>query len=206
MHAHYLYDAAGQRVKKLVRTPGRRRSRSPTTWAGSSTTAGDRRRTRREQPRPRHATTSSASPSSGWDRHTPTTAAPPCSTTSATTSAAATSSSTTAGTQTNREEYTPYGETSFGSYARKRYRFTGQERDEESGLAYHGARYLQPTLGRFTSVDPAHESYPGWSPFCYAVGNPLRFTDRTGMSPSDAETKSGGKVAAAKPQRRMSTR
>ena len=33
----------------------------------------------------------------------------------------------------NREEYTPYGETSFGSYASKRYRFTGKERDEESG-------------------------------------------------------------------------
>ena len=34
----------------------------------------------------------------------------------------------------NREEYFPYGETSFGSFARKRYRFTGKERDEESGL------------------------------------------------------------------------
>ena len=38
----------------------------------------------------------------------------------------------------DREEHTPYGETSFGSFARKRYRFTGKERDEESGLYYHG--------------------------------------------------------------------
>ena len=118
------------------------------------------------------------------------------STTSATTSAAATSSSTTPAPRTNREEYTPYGETSFGSFARKRYRFTGQERDEESGLAYHGARYLQPALGRFTSVDPAHESYPGWSPFCYALGNPLRFTDHNGMSPSDAEKKAADRRLA----------
>ncbi|VAX04050.1 Putative insecticidal toxin complex, partial [hydrothermal vent metagenome] len=41
----------------------------------------------------------------------------------------------------NREEHYPYGETSFGSFARKRYRFTGKERDEESGLNYHAARY-----------------------------------------------------------------
>ncbi len=95
------------------------------------------------------------------------------------------SSSTTPATQTRREEYTPYGETSFGSFARKRYRFTGQERDEESGLAYHSARYLHPALGRFTSVDPANENYPGWSSFCYALANPLRFTDPGGEGPEE---------------------
>lgn len=59
------------------------------------------------------------------------------------------------GSWVNREEYTPYGETSFGSFARKRYRFTGKERDEESGLNYHGARYYAHGLGRWTSSDPA---------------------------------------------------
>ena len=54
----------------------------------------------------------------------------------------------------NREEYTPYGETSFGSYALKRYRYTGKERDEESGLYYYGARYHCPWLARWTSTDP----------------------------------------------------
>jgi hypothetical protein len=44
----------------------------------------------------------------------------------------------------NREEFYPYGETSFGSFGRKCYRFTGKERDEESGLYYHGARYYAP--------------------------------------------------------------
>ncbi len=44
----------------------------------------------------------------------------------------------------NREEYSPYGETTFGSFARKRYRYTRRERDEESGLYYHGARYYAP--------------------------------------------------------------
>ncbi|MFL5591463.1 MAG: RHS repeat domain-containing protein, partial [Ktedonobacteraceae bacterium] len=54
----------------------------------------------------------------------------------------------------NREEYTPYGETSFGSFAKKRYRFTGKKRDEESRLYYHGARYYAPWLARWASSDP----------------------------------------------------
>jgi RHS repeat-associated protein len=36
----------------------------------------------------------------------------------------------------------------------KRYRFTGQERDEESNLNHHGARYYAPWLGRWASADP----------------------------------------------------
>ncbi|MBK0403317.1 hypothetical protein I5M27_09990 [Adhaeribacter sp. BT258] len=39
-----------------------------------------------------------------------------------------------AGSLINREEYYPFGETSFGSFAKKRYRFCGKERDEESGF------------------------------------------------------------------------
>ena len=40
----------------------------------------------------------------------------------------------TSGTLVSREEYYPFGETSFGSYGKKRYRFCGKEKDEESGL------------------------------------------------------------------------
>ena len=43
----------------------------------------------------------------------------------------------------NREEYFAFGETSFGSYARKRFRFQGQERDDETGLDLHDARYTR---------------------------------------------------------------
>jgi RHS repeat-associated protein len=58
------------------------------------------------------------------------------------------------GALVNREEFTPYGETSFGSFAKKRYRFTGMERDEESGLHFHNARYYLSWLLRWLSVDP----------------------------------------------------
>ncbi len=54
----------------------------------------------------------------------------------------------------NREEFFPYGETSFGSFGRKRYRFTGKERDEESGLNYHAARFYSPSIGRWITPDP----------------------------------------------------
>jgi RHS repeat-associated protein len=80
----------------------------------------------------------------------------------------------------SREEYTPYGETSFGGFARKRYRFTGKERDEESGLNYHGARYCAPWLGRWISCDPAG-AVDGANLYAYARNNPMRFSDPSGL-------------------------
>jgi RHS repeat-associated protein len=58
------------------------------------------------------------------------------------------------------EEYTPFGSSSYQAVRSqtetpKRYRYTGRERDEESGLSYHRARYYAPWLGRWTSADPA---------------------------------------------------
>ena len=56
------------------------------------------------------------------------------------------------------EEYYPYGSTSYQAgrsateVSSKRYRYTGKERDEESGLDYHGARYYAPWLGRWVSA------------------------------------------------------
>ena len=58
------------------------------------------------------------------------------------------------------EEYHPYGTTAYQAThaaiksAAKRYRYTGMERDEESELEYHGARYYVPWLGRWLSCDP----------------------------------------------------
>ena len=79
----------------------------------------------------------------------------------------------------NREEYTPYGETSFGSYAAKRYRFTAKERDEETGLYSFGRRYYAPWLARWTSPDPAGLR-DGVNSYRYVRGNPLRNVDPTG--------------------------
>ncbi|MGH7844098.1 MAG: SpvB/TcaC N-terminal domain-containing protein, partial [Candidatus Binatia bacterium] len=58
------------------------------------------------------------------------------------------------------EEYYPYGGTSYQAVRsdievpQKRYRYSGKERDEESGLYYYGARYYPPWVGRWVSCDP----------------------------------------------------
>jgi RHS repeat-associated protein len=79
----------------------------------------------------------------------------------------------------NREEYFAYGETSFGICARKRYRFTGKERDEESGLYYHGVRYYAPWLRRWVSCDPLGAA-DQLNLYSYVHANPLRFFDTDG--------------------------
>ena len=65
-------------------------------------------------------------------------------------------------------------------------KFTGKERDAETGLDYFGARYMSSAQGRFTSVDPlmasSHTSNPqSWNRYAYALNNPLRFVDPNGM-------------------------
>ena len=83
----------------------------------------------------------------------------------------------------SREEWFPYGETSFGGSARNRYRFTGKERDSESGLAYHGNRWYAPWLGRWMSCDPLPPSRPSQAcnQYAYVRGNPLSFVDPSGL-------------------------
>jgi RHS repeat-associated protein len=83
------------------------------------------------------------------------------------------------------EEYYPYGSTSYRAVrsgvevSPKRYRYTGKERDEETGLYYHGARYYAPWLGRWTSADSAG-LVDGTNVFAYACHNPIKNLDSEG--------------------------
>jgi RHS repeat-associated protein len=92
------------------------------------------------------------------------------------------------GNLVNREEYTPYGETSFGSFSRKRFRFAGKEKDEESGLNYHEARYYASWLIRWASCDPAGPVAD--LPLYSYSQNPLSFTDPQGTEPQDKQVAS----------------
>jgi RHS repeat-associated protein len=96
------------------------------------------------------------------------------------------------GTLVSREEYYPFGETSFGSYEKKRYRFCGKERDDESGLYYYGARYYAAWTCRFTTVDPLAIKYAHQSSYCYADNNPIMKNDPTGMGSEPAAGGGGG--------------
>ena len=83
------------------------------------------------------------------------------------------------------EEYHPYGTSAYRlmnsavEAPPKRYRYTGMERDEESGCASHGNRYYASWLSRWISIDPAGLD-DGPNMFVYARDNPVREHDRTG--------------------------
>jgi RHS repeat-associated protein len=91
-----------------------------------------------------------------------------------------------AGLLLSYEEYYPYGETSYHS-ARgaaetsvKRHRYTGKERDDETRLYYYGARYYIPWLGRWASADPAGVA-DDVNVYAYVRNNPVVHSDPTGM-------------------------
>jgi RHS repeat-associated protein len=83
------------------------------------------------------------------------------------------------------EEYHPYGTTAYQARGRdvkavaKRYRYTGMERDEESGLSYHTARYYLPWVGRWGGCDPIGEK-GGINLFAYANCSPIELLDIKG--------------------------
>lgn len=88
------------------------------------------------------------------------------------------------------EEYYPYGSTSYQAgrsvveVSLKRYRYTGMERDEETGFSYHGARYYAPWLARWTSCDPSGLT-DGPNLYRFVRNAPIRHVDRTGRDPDD---------------------
>jgi RHS repeat-associated protein len=82
------------------------------------------------------------------------------------------------------EEYTPYGSTSYQgvsntSLPSKRYRFTGRERDEESGFYYQGHRYYMPRIGKWISADPVGMG-DGSNVYSYCNCNPISLSDPSG--------------------------
>lgn len=62
-----------------------------------------------------------------------------------------------------------------------RFRYTGKELSDETGLYDFSARYLNARLGRFTTIDPLAEKNPHISPYLYCNNNPVRFIDPNGM-------------------------
>ena len=96
-----------------------------------------------------------------------------------------------AGQLISYEEYYPYGSTSYqagrsaAEVSLKRYRYAGMEREEETGLAYHRARYYAPWLARWSSSDPSNFRYSRSNSYDYANLNPVRYGDTSGYAPSD---------------------
>jgi RHS repeat-associated protein len=74
----------------------------------------------------------------------------------------------------------PLGATGTRPNAAGRFGFTGRERDSDSGLQYNRARYFDPELGRFISVDPIGFESGEVNHYRYAKNDPLHLTDPSG--------------------------
>ena len=88
-------------------------------------------------------------------------------------------------------QYMPYGEPyidqrAAGTTYSERFRFTGKERDEETGYGYFGARYMDHELmSMWLSVDPMADKYPSISPYAYCAWNPVKLVDPDGREIGD---------------------
>ena len=84
---------------------------------------------------------------------------------------------------TQYDAYLLYGELlvdEHSSSADLPYKFNGKELDEETGLYYYGARYMNPIASIWYGVDPLTEKYPNVSAFAYCAGNPVKLVDPDG--------------------------
>lgn len=64
------------------------------------------------------------------------------------------------------------------------YKYNGKELDRKGGLDWYdyGARYYDPLIGMFLSVDPLSENFYSVNPYAYCLSNPFNRIDPTGMS------------------------
>jgi RHS repeat-associated protein len=184
VHAHYLYDAAGQRAKKLVRKQGGQVEVTHYIDAvfeqhrwGSGAQSGesnhihvmdDKQRVALVRLGNAHPEDKGPAVQLHFGDHL----------------GSSNVVIDSGGTIVNREEFSPYGETTFGSFTRKRFRFTGKERGEENSLAHHEARYYVAWIGRWCSCDPRGLA-EGPNLYTYVLDNPLKFTDPTGFGGKD---------------------
>ena len=82
--------------------------------------------------------------------------------------------------------YLPYGELLVDEHSSSEdmpYKFNGKELDEETGLYYYGARYMDPKISMWLGIDPLREKYPSVTGYCYTMDNPIGLMDPTGMAP-----------------------
>ena len=84
---------------------------------------------------------------------------------------------------TQFDAYLPYGELLVDEHSSTEempYKFNGKEYDEETGLYYYGARYMNPRTSLWYGVDPLAEKYPSVGGYVYCIGNPVKLMDSDG--------------------------
>ena len=90
---------------------------------------------------------------------------------------------------TQYDAYLPYGELLVDEHSSSEdlpYKFNGKQFDEETGLYYYGARYMNPVISLWYGVDPMQEKSPFISTYAYTFTNPVHFIDPNGKWGEDA--------------------
>lgn len=98
-----------------------------------------------------------------------------------------------------KADYKPFGEENIVTSSQENNKkFIGKEKDEETGLYYFGARYMEPKIGRFAAIDPVGAVNPHTSgtneglllnpqrlnKYAYSLNNPYKYLDPDGRWPT----------------------
>nr|WP_314159756.1 RHS repeat-associated core domain-containing protein [uncultured Prevotella sp.] len=87
---------------------------------------------------------------------------------------------------TQYDAYLPYGELLVDEHSSSEelpYKFNGKQFDEETGLYYYGARYMNPVMSLWYGADPLAEKYQSIGGYVYCIGNPVKYFDPDGNTP-----------------------
>ena len=94
-------------------------------------------------------------------------------------------------TVVERNDYYPFGgkhsNASYPQLTVNRQKFNGKELQTtgNTGFLDYGARFYDPELARWHSIDPLTEAYSSFSPYHFSGNNPMRFIDINGMNYGD---------------------
>ena len=91
---------------------------------------------------------------------------------------------------TQYDVYLPYGELLVDEHSSSEdlpYKFNGKQFDEETGLYYYGARYMDPMASIWYGVDPLAEKFTAMGGYVYTLCNPVKFIDLKGKKPTTKE-------------------
>ncbi|SEL95326.1 RHS repeat domain-containing protein [Parapedobacter koreensis] len=96
------------------------------------------------------------------------------------------------------DDYFPFGlaYNSFVLGTKNNYLYNGKELQDGLNQYDYGARFYDPVIGRWGSVDPLAESFQSYSPYNYGLNNPIIMIDPTGMAPWSTHTDEEGNVIA----------
>jgi RHS repeat-associated protein len=89
-----------------------------------------------------------------------------------------------------------------GTANNNRYLYNGKQWNDDFGMGWYdyGARFYDPSIARWSAVDPLAEKYQRWSVYNYCLDNPVKFIDPDGMEVAGMSTTIGTKAMTMEEQ------